>query len=71
MPTLSERINEAPRTLRASTPDTIGFLVVSTEGFVVSSLLPAELGLLVTREAKLGLIFLELRRVLGDLGKAM
>jgi predicted regulator of Ras-like GTPase activity (Roadblock/LC7/MglB family) len=95
---------------------------VSTEGFVVSSLLPAEvdeelvsgmaasllgvgeristdlmrsemeqvyvrspkgyvilnavtndtvLVLLVTRDAKLGLIFLELRRVLAELGKAM
>jgi predicted regulator of Ras-like GTPase activity (Roadblock/LC7/MglB family) len=120
--TLSERINEALRALRASTPDIIGSLVVSTEGFVVSSLLPAEvdeelvsgmaasllgvgerisadlmrsdmeqvyvrspkgyiilnavtndtvLVLLVTRDAKLGLIFLELKRVLAELSKAI
>jgi uncharacterized protein len=120
--TLSERINEALRALRASTPDVIGSLVVSTEGFVVSSLLPAEvdeelvsgmaasllgvgeristdlmrsemeqvyvrspkgyiilnalshdtvLVLLVARDAKLGLIFLELRRVLAELTKAI
>ena len=121
-PTLAERINESLRGLRASTPDIIGSLVVSTEGFVVSSLLPAEvdeelvsgmaasllgvgerisadlmrsdmeqvfvrspkgyivlnavtndtvLVLLVTRDAKLGLIFLELRRVLAELSKTM
>ena len=120
--TLSEKINEALRTLRASTPDIIGSLVVSTEGFVVSSLLPSEvdeelvsgmaasllgvgerisadlmrsemeqvyvrspkgyiilnavtddtvLVLLVSRDAKLGLIFLELRRVLAELAKAI
>jgi predicted regulator of Ras-like GTPase activity (Roadblock/LC7/MglB family) len=122
VPTLAERINESLRALRASTPDIIGSLVVSTEGFVVSSLLPAEvdeelvsgmaasllgvgerisadlmrsdmeqvyvrspkgyiilnavthdtvLVLLVTRDAKLGLIFLELRRVLAELSKAI
>ena len=122
LPTLSERINESLRALRASTPDIIGSLVVSTEGFVVSSLLPAEvdeelvsgmaasllgvgerisadlmrsdmeqvfvrspkgyiilnavtndtvLVLLVTRDAKLGLIFLELKRVLAELSKTI
>jgi predicted regulator of Ras-like GTPase activity (Roadblock/LC7/MglB family) len=122
LPTLAERINESLRGLRASTPDIIGSLVVSTEGFVVSSLLPAEvdeelvsgmaasllgvgerissdlmrsdmeqvfvrspkgyiilnavthdtvLVLLVTRDAKLGLIFLELRRVLAELSKTI
>ena len=122
LPTLAERINESLRGLRASTPDIIGSLVVSTEGFVVSSLLPAEvdeelvsgmaasllgvgerisadlmrsdmeqvfvrspkgyiilnavtqdtvLVLLVTRDAKLGLIFLELKRVLAELAKTM
>jgi predicted regulator of Ras-like GTPase activity (Roadblock/LC7/MglB family) len=120
--TLAERINDALQRLRGSTPDILGSAVVSTEGFVVSSLLPSEVDeelisgmaasllgvggrissdllradleqvyvrspkgyfvlssvtydtavvLLLTREAKLGLIFLELRRALAELTKAM
>ena len=122
MNTLAERINDSLHALRASTPDIIGSAVVSTEGFVVSSLLPAEVDeelvsgmaasllgvgerissdlmlsgmeqgyvrsprgyvvlnavtddtaivLLVSREAKLGLIFLELRRALSALTKVI
>ena len=118
MNTLAERISDSLHSLRASTPDILDSAVVSTEGFVVSSLLPAEVDedlvsgmaasllgvgerissdlmrsgmeqvyvrspkgyivlnavtndtaivLLVSREAKLGLIFLELRRALADL----
>ncbi|MEZ4362620.1 MAG: roadblock/LC7 domain-containing protein [Kofleriaceae bacterium] len=108
--------------LRTSTPDILGAVVVNMEGFVIASLLPAEvdeeliggmaasllsvgerisadlmgstmeqvyarspkgyivlnavsaeaaLVLLVTREAKLGLIFLELKRVSVDLARLL
>lgn len=116
------RITDALRMLRTSTPDILGAVVVNMEGFVIASLLPAEvdeeliggmaasllsvgerisadlmgstmeqvyarspkgyivlnavsaeaaLVLLVTREAKLGLIFLELKRVSVDLARLL
>jgi serine/threonine protein kinase len=116
----SERINEVLRGLRAGSPEIVGACVVSAEGFMLASVMPAEieqdriggmavtllaagehmamelmraqmeqvyvrtsngyvivnavganasLVLLVTREAKLGLIFLELKRTLVELGK--
>ena len=117
-----EKIQDVLRSLRAVSPDIIGSAMVSTDGFIIASLLPNEvdeelvsgmaaallgvgerighdlmrsdmeqvyvrspkgyiilnavthdtvLVLLVTRDAKLGLIFLELRRVLADLAKAI
>ncbi|HEX4353689.1 MAG TPA: roadblock/LC7 domain-containing protein [Polyangiales bacterium] len=120
MATKSERINEVLRGLRQGTPEVIGAAVVSSEGFIVASVLPSEvdedliggmaasllgvgeristdlmrsqmeqtyvrspkgyivvnqagpdavLVLLVSREAKLGLIFLELKRTIVELMK--
>ena len=122
MATLAERVNEALRSLRASTPEIIGSAVVSMDGFIISSVLPSEVDeelvggmaasllgvgeriakdlmradmeqvyvrsakgyiilhaisedtavvLLVTRDAKLGLIFLELKRVISELTRVM
>lgn len=116
--TKSERICEVLRELRHGTPEIIGATLVSSDGFIVASVLPNEvdedliggmaasllgigeriaadllkadmeqiyvraskgyivvnacgpdavLVLLVTREAKLGLIFLELKRTVADL----
>ncbi|MET0386328.1 MAG: roadblock/LC7 domain-containing protein [Polyangiales bacterium] len=120
MATKSERISEVLRALRQGTPEVIGASVVSSEGFIVASVLPSEvdedliggmaasllgvgerishdlmrsqmeqtyvrspkgyivvnqagpdavLVLLVSREAKLGLIFLELKRTIVELMK--
>ena len=120
MATKSERISEVLRGLRQGTPEVIGAAVVSSEGFIVASVLPndvdedliggmaasllgvserisadllhsqmeqtyvrspkgfivvnaagpdAVLVLLVSREAKLGLIFLELKRTIIELMK--
>jgi predicted regulator of Ras-like GTPase activity (Roadblock/LC7/MglB family) len=120
MATKSERISEVLRGLRQGTPEVIGATVVSSEGFIVASVLPNEvdedliggmsasllgvgerisadlmrsqmeqtyvrspkgyiivnaagpdavLVLLVTREAKLGLVFLELKRTIVELMK--
>jgi uncharacterized protein len=114
------RITDALRTLRTSTPEILGAVVVNMEGIVIASLLPQEvdeeliggmaasllgvgerisadlmgskmeqiyarspkgyivlnaisaeaaLVLLVTREAKLGLIFLEIKRVAVELAR--
>lgn len=122
MPTLAERVNEALRGLRASTPEIIGSALINMEGFIISSVVPSEVDeelvggmaaslvgvgeriskdlmradmeqvyvrspkgyiilnaisddtavvLLVTREAKLGLIFLELKRLIGELTRVM
>jgi uncharacterized protein len=116
----SERINEVLRGVRASSPEVIGACVVSSEGFIIASVVPTEIDedliggmaasllgvgeriatelmrsqmeqvyvrspkgyvivnavgtdasivLLVTREAKLGLVFLELKRTVAELGK--
>ncbi|MEO1233470.1 MAG: roadblock/LC7 domain-containing protein [Myxococcota bacterium] len=118
----TERLNGALRSLRMVSTDIIGAAVVTMDGFIVSSLLPAEVDeeliggmaasilgvgerisedlmrvemeqvyvrspkgyvvvnainedaailLLVTREAKLGLIFLELKRAVRDLVRIM
>jgi predicted regulator of Ras-like GTPase activity (Roadblock/LC7/MglB family) len=118
MATKSERISEVLRALRQGTPEIIGATLVSSEGFIVASVLPNEVDedviggmaasllgvgeriaadllgsqmeqtyvrapkgyiivnacgpeamvvLLVTREAKLGLIFLELKRTVAEL----
>jgi predicted regulator of Ras-like GTPase activity (Roadblock/LC7/MglB family) len=118
MTTKSERIGEVLRSLRQGTPEIIGATLVSSDGFIVASVLPNEvdedviggmaaslLGVgerisadllgsqmeqtyvrsakgyivvnacgpeamvvaLVTREAKLGLIFLELKRTVSEL----
>lgn len=120
MATKSERISEVLRGLRQGTPEVIGAAVVSSEGFIVASVLPNEvdedliggmaaallgvserisadlmrtqmeqtyvrspkgyivvnsagpdtvLVLLVSREAKLGLVFLELKRTIVELMK--
>ena len=120
--TRTEKINEALRALRMMSADIIGAAVVTMDGFIVSSVLPAEVDeeliggmaasllgvgerisddlmrsemeqvyvrspkgyvivnaltedsallLLVTREAKLGLIFLELKRVIRELARVM
>jgi len=120
--TKSERICDLLRALRLSTPEILGATVVSSEGFIVASVLPNEvdedviagmvasllgigeriasdllnaqmeqvyvraakgyvvvnacgpdaaLVLLVTREAKLGLIFLELKRTVADLARLL
>ena len=118
MSTKSEKITEVLRGLRTSSPEVIGACVVSSEGFIVASVVPSEIDedliggmaasllgvgeriasdlmhsqmeqtyvrspkgyiivnavgpdaalvLLVTREAKLGLIFLELKRTTAEL----
>lgn len=118
----TERLNAALRSLRMVSTEIIGAAVVTMDGFIVSSLLPAEVDeeliggmaasilgvgerisedlmrvemeqvyvrsskgyvvvnainedtailLLVTREAKLGLIFLELKRAVRDLARIM
>jgi len=120
--TLAQSVNQHLRTLRTSTPEIIGAVVVNMDGFVVSAVIPSEvddeliggmaaaligvgeriatdlmraqmeqvyirspkgyviinaitdqsaLVLLVTREAKLGLVFLELRRVVEELGRVI
>jgi uncharacterized protein len=120
--TLAQSVNQHLRSLRTSTPEIIGAVVVNMDGFVVSSVIPSEvddeliggmaaallgvgeriasdlmraqmeqvyvrspkgyviinaitdqaaLVLLVTRDAKLGLVFLELRRVVEELGRLM
>jgi predicted regulator of Ras-like GTPase activity (Roadblock/LC7/MglB family) len=122
MATRSERISEALQALRQGTPEIIGATLVSSDGFIVASVLPsgldedliggmaasllgvgeriatdllgsemeqiyvrapkgfiivnacgadAMLVLLVTREAKLGLIFLELKRTVGELERLL
>ncbi|MCE9577057.1 MAG: roadblock/LC7 domain-containing protein [Deltaproteobacteria bacterium] len=122
MGTLAQSVNQHLRTLRTSTPEIIGAVVVNMDGFVVSAVIPSEvddeliggmaaaligvgeriatdlmraqmeqvyirspkgyviinaitdqsaLVLLVTREAKLGLVFLELRRVVEELGRVI
>jgi predicted regulator of Ras-like GTPase activity (Roadblock/LC7/MglB family) len=118
--TTSEKLTDILRTIRATTPEIIGASVVSSDGFIVASVLPSEvdedliggmaasllgvgeriaadlmrsqmeqvyvrspkgyiivnavgpdavLVVLVTKEAKLGLIFLELKRKIGELLK--
>jgi uncharacterized protein len=118
--TRTDKINEGLRTLRMVSADIIGAAVVTMDGFIVSSVLPAEVDeeliggmaasllgvgerisddlmragmeqvyvrspkgyvivnalsedaallLLVTREAKLGLIFLEMKRAVGELAR--
>jgi hypothetical protein len=120
--TLQQSVSQQLRTLRTSTPEIIGAVVVNMDGFVVSSVIPSEvdeeliggmaaallgvgerigndlmraqmeqvyvkspkgyviinsitsqsaLVLLVTREAKLGLVFLELRRAIEELAPLM
>ena len=120
MSTKSERISEVLRALRASSPEVIGACVVSSDGFIVASVVPTEIDedliggmaasllgvgeriaadlmranmeqvyvrspkgyiiinavgaeaslvLLVTREAKLGLVFLELKRTTVELAR--
>jgi predicted regulator of Ras-like GTPase activity (Roadblock/LC7/MglB family) len=120
--TLAQSVNQHLRTLRTSTPEIIGAVVVNMDGFVVSSVIPSEVDdeliggmaaavigvgeriaadlmraqmeqvyirsakgyviinaineqsaliLLVTRDAKLGLIFLELRRVVEELTRVI
>jgi uncharacterized protein len=122
MVTKSERISEQLRALRQGTPEVIGATLVSSEGFIVASVLPNEvdedviggmaasllgvgeriaadllssqmeqvyvrapkgyvivnavgpdavLVLLVSREAKLGLIFLELKRAVVELARLL
>ena len=122
MATKSERMSEVLRGLRHGTPEVIGAAVVTSEGFIVTSVLPNEvdedliggmaaallgvgerighdlmrsemeqvyvrspkgyvivnaitpesaLVLLVTREAKLGLIFLELKRAIAELARVI
>lgn len=122
MATRSERISETLRALRQGTPEIIGATLVSSDGFIVASVLPnsvdedliggmaasllgvgeriatdlmesemeqiyvrapkgfiivnacgadAMLVLLVTREAKLGLIFLELKRTVAELARVL
>ena len=120
MSTKSEKINEVLRGLRLSSPEIIGSSVVSSDGFIIASVIPTEIDedvvggmaasllgvgeristdlmraqmeqvyvrspkgyvivnavgadsalvLLVTREAKLGLIFLEIKRTAAELAK--
>ena len=122
MATKSEKISEVLRGLRQGTPEIIGATLVSSEGFIVASVLPNEvdedliggmaasllgvgeriaahllgsqmeqtyvrapkgyiivnacgpeamLVLLVTREAKLGLIFLELKRTVAEMARLL
>jgi predicted regulator of Ras-like GTPase activity (Roadblock/LC7/MglB family) len=116
----SEKISEVLRGIRTSSPEVIGACVVSTDGFIIASVVPSEIDedliggmaasllgvgeristdlmrsqmeqvyvrspkgyiiinaigtdaslvLLVTREVKLGLIFLELKRTVADLAR--
>ncbi len=118
----TEMVKSALRSLRMVSTDIIGAALVTMDGFIVSSMLPAEVDeeviggmaasllgvseriskdlmdqvmeqvyvrspngyvivnainddtavlLLVTREAKLGLIFLELKRALGEFARAL
>ncbi len=120
MPTRIEEIQNVLRNLRAASPDIIGSAVVSIDGFIIASLLPAEIDeelvsgmaaatigvgerisselmdstleqtyvrsekgyvilnsvgeesvlvVLTTREAKLGLIFIDLKRRTAELEK--
>ncbi|MBX7116353.1 MAG: roadblock/LC7 domain-containing protein [Myxococcaceae bacterium] len=120
MATRSEKITDILRGMRTSSPEVIGASVVSSDGFIVASVMPNEIDedliggmaasllgvgeristdlmrsemeqtyirspkgyiiinsagadsalvLLVTREAKLGLIFLELKRTIAELMK--
>ena len=120
MSTKSERINEVLRGLRLGSPEIIGSSVVSSDGFIIASVIPNEvdedvvggmaasllgvgerisvdlmrsqmeqtyvrspkgyvivnavgadsaLVLLVTREAKLGMVFLEVKRTAAELAK--
>jgi predicted regulator of Ras-like GTPase activity (Roadblock/LC7/MglB family) len=120
--TRSERITDVLRSLTQGTPDIIGATLVSSDGFIVASVLPNEvdedmiggmaasllsvgeriavdllesqmeqtyiralkgfivlnacgpeavLVLLVTRDAKLGLIFLELKRTVAELMRVL
>jgi predicted regulator of Ras-like GTPase activity (Roadblock/LC7/MglB family) len=120
--TKSERINDVLRALQKSTPEIIGATLVSSEGFIVASVLPNEIDedtvggmsasllgvgeriardlldsqmeqtyvrsargyivvnacgpdamvvLLVSRDAKLGLVFLELKRTVADLSRLL
>jgi uncharacterized protein len=120
MSTKSERVSEVLRGLRTSSPEMVGACVVSSDGFIIASVVPSEIDedliggmaasllgvgeriaqdlmrsnmeqvyvrspkgyiivnavgseaalvLLVTREAKLGLVFLELKRTTGELAK--
>src|SRR3712207_5106215 len=113
MSTKSERVSEVLRGLRTTSPEVVGACVVSSDGFIIASVVPSEIDedliggmsasllgggeriahdlmrssmglvyfrspkgyisvnavgpeaalvLLVTREAKLGLVFLELKR---------
>ena len=117
-----ERLQTVLRGLRTASPDIIGSAVVSTDGFVIASLLPAEIDedvvsgmaaailgvgerishelmsssmdqtyvrsakgyvilnaiggdavlvVLTTAEAKLGLVFLDIKRRVGELSKAV
>jgi uncharacterized protein len=120
MSTKSERVSEVLRGLRTSSPEMVGACVVSSDGFIIASVVPSEIDedliggmaasllgvgeriaqdlmrsameqvyvrspkgyiivnavgseaalvLLVTREAKLGLVFLELKRTTIELAK--
>src|SRR5688572_21731596 len=120
MSTKSERVTEVLRGLRTSSPEVVGACVVSSDGFIIASVVPSEIDedliggmaasllgvgeriahdlmrsqmeqtyvrspkgyiivnsagpdavlvLLVSREAKLGLIFLELKRTIVELMK--
>ncbi len=120
MATRSEKITDILRGMRTSSPEVIGASVVSSDGFIVASVMPNDIDedliggmaasllgvgerisadlmrsemeqtyirspkgyiiinsagadsalvLLVTREAKLGLIFLELKRTIAELMK--
>ena len=122
MGTLAKSVSDQLRLLRTSTPEIIGAVVVTMDGFVVSSVIPSDveeeliggmaaallgvgeriahdlmranmeqvyvrsqkgyivinaisddaaLVLLVTRDAKLGLIFLELKRAIRELVRLM
>jgi len=41
--TRTERIQDVLRSLRAASPEIVGSAVVSTDGFIIASLLPAEI----------------------------
>lgn len=122
MATKKEQLTEVLRGIRAGSPEVFGAAVVSSEGFIIASVVPgdvdedlvggmaasllgvgerisadlmqapmeqvfvrsprgyiiinaidaqASLVVLVSKEAKLGLIFLELRRSIAELGAAL